>query len=248
MSMYKQLLLSLSLLSSAALFADTPNRNFQVSFNGCTEFVGVGPIAATGASLLPAGFTANSFGPGLIGIVVRATTCQGIVVDGGPPRKAIVAHYGLNIAAPETPADIDNYTLVYATNHPELADRLEKTGLPVVYNPNLAVEDPAARPGNVFAAIYGEGLPPFVITGVVGDPVGSPFPFLANWWYSSKTGKVKMSTTFPAIVFGPSNLVVNTASTTQLGKLLGGNRDANFPGFNVRGSYPSALMTVTVTR
>ncbi|MDX2150654.1 MAG: hypothetical protein SFV54_07960 [Bryobacteraceae bacterium] len=241
-------LCTLILLSTALSTAADGNRNFPVQFTGCTEYVGFGPISLTAAQQsLPAGYTAANLG-GVGGLVIRVATCAGASTDGSPAKPGIVAHYGINILSPDGTGDINNYTLSYATDSEILAGRLRKSGLPAVYNPELTVEDPAVRPGNLYAAIGGPGLTPYFVTGTVNDPVGSPFPFLANWWYAGKHAALKMATTIPAIAFGPAALVLNTATASPLGALITGNIYSSFPFYNVRGRFAAATMQITTTR
>jgi hypothetical protein len=193
------------LVSVLACAADNPNRNFQVTFSGCKEFVAFGPIPYSSAQAsLPAGFTAALSGSDG-GLVVRTSICQDVSVAGSSPKPGAVAHYGINIVSPDGTGDISNYTLLYATSSEALADQLRKTGMPVVFNPSLAVEDPAVRPGHVYISVSGENMTPYFMTGNVSDPGGTPFPFLANWWYSGKTGRVRMSTNIPGIDLVPRN-------------------------------------------
>ena len=241
--------LSLVLCAATALSAgDNPNRNFTTVFSGCREYVAFGPISAAKAhAALPAGFTPVPFGSDAA-LALRASSCDGVSVAGSPFRPGIVAHYGINIVSPDATGDINNYTLYYATNIETLADQLKKTGLPVIYNPSLAVEDPATRPGNVYIGIFGDNTQPWSLTGVVTDPVAPIFPFIANWWYQSKTGRLKMSTDIPSISFGASQLVLHTSKTSPLGNLIGGNTKSDFPFYNVRGQFASGVMTSTTTR
>lgn len=242
---------SLGLLTcTAALLtaADNPNRNFNTVFSGCREFVAFGPVSAAKAqAALPPGFTPVLFGADAA-LALRAASCDGVSVAGSPFRPGIVAHYGINIVSPDGTGDVNNYTLYYATNSEALADQLRKTGLPVIHNPSLAVEDPTVRPGNVYIGIYGGDTQPWFMTGPVTDPIPPAFPFIANWWYQSKTGRLKMSTDIPSIAFGPAQLTVNTSKTSPLGNLIGGNTKSDFPFYNVRGQFSSGVMTSTTTR
>lgn len=240
--------LALAACASSLIAADNGNRNFNVTFSNCREYVGFGPMSLVKAqAALPAGFTAtNTQGSG--GFVIRTSACELVGVDGSRPKPALVAHIGINIVSPDGTGDISNYTLLYATNSDELADHLRKSGLPAVYNRELVAEDPAVRPGEVYISIFGESLTPYSITGQVADPAMPPFPFLANWWYSGKAGRIRMSTDIPAIAFGPAGLVFHTSSSSFVGTLIGGNRDADFPWYNVRGVFGSARMTVTTNR
>jgi hypothetical protein len=224
--------------------ADNPNRNFQVSFSGCREYVAFGPISyAAARSALPRGFSAASTS-GSGGIVVR-TRPVALSSRRIEPRPA-TAHYG-SIFAAGWDRDINNYTLLYATTS-ERQRTLRKTGLPVIYNPDLSAEEAAVLPGNVYIAVFGDDVQPYFMTGTVTNPSGPNFPFLANWWYLSKVGTLKMSTNIPSIAFGAAGFTLNTSSSSPLGILIGGFMDPNFPFYNVRGMFASGLMTVTTAR
>lgn len=234
----------------AALILATPlpalasggNRAFPVTFNDCTEYVGFGPVSfAEAQALVPQGFVVAAGG----GVVVRAANCTSVSVDGEPGVPALVSHVGVNIESPDGTGDINNYTVVYATNHEELAERLNKAGIPAVYNRLLVAEDPATFPGEVYISVFGKRLPAYSITGTVDAPAFPPIPFVANWWFKGHRGVVKMSTDIPSIAFGLAALEFRTSSSSVLGQLVGGNSFTNFPYYNVRGEYAFGLMSVT---
>jgi hypothetical protein len=240
----------LTILAAAPLLLadDNGNRDFSVSFSNCREYVAFGPVSLAAAqALVPPAFTVSDIqGDG--GIVVRTSACDTLSVEGSAPKPGIVAHVGINIASPDGTGDINNYTLLYVTTSEALAERLRRSGLPAVHTPKLAAEDPAVLPGEVYIAVFGDPIQPYFLNGTVDNPVGSPFPFLANWWYSGRFGKIRMSTNIPAIAFGTAGLVLHTSQSSPLGKLIGGNVDSNFPLYNVRGEFASAQMGVSTTR
>ena len=228
-------------------FADKgSDRNFQVSFNDCKEYVAFGPISlAKAQAILPDGYIASDI-DGNGGIVVRTSVCAEVSVDGAPPQPAIVAHYGINIESLDGSGDINNYTLVYVTDHPQLAGKIRRIGLPAIYSAYIAAEDPVTRPGSVYISIFGIGLIPYSLTGNVNDPIEPAFQFLANWWFEGRFGTLKQATNFASIAFGPANLVLQTTTPSALGQLIAGNTDSNFPVYNIRGVYAMAIMDVTL--
>lgn len=235
----------LALVSPPPALAGDDARTFGVTFTGCVEYVGFGPVSlAKAQALVPRRFTVTDLG-GAGGIVVRAATCDAIAVDGGPGVRAMVSHVGVNIASPDGSGDINNYTVVYATNHPGLAERLNRMGLPAVYNPLIVAEDPVALPGETYVSVFDTRLPAYSITGTVNAPSLPAIPFLANWWYAGREGVVKMATDIPAIAFGFAALEFRTSRRSVLGGLIGGNTFTNFPFYNVRGEYAAAQMAVT---
>jgi hypothetical protein len=71
---------------------------------------------------------------------------------------------------------------------------------------------------------------------------------LANWWFTGPEGRMKQSTLFPVISFGAATVSLYTSNVSLLGKLIGGNTDANFSILSVLGVYPAAALTVSVSR
>ncbi|MGC4084469.1 MAG: hypothetical protein QM736_20725 [Vicinamibacterales bacterium] len=246
--MLKRLFVILLLAAPVPAMAAGINRNAPVVFNGCAEYVGFGPVPLADAdALVPRRFTVTDLG-GVGGIVVRAARCSSISVDGAPGIPAMVSHVGVNIQSPDGTGDINNFTIVYATNHRALAEKLRKTGIPVVFNPMLVAEDPAAFPGDVYISVFGRHLPAYSITGTVNAPSFPPIPFLANWWAVGDRGVVKMATDIPSIAFGIAALEFRTSSDSTLGRLIGGNSFSNFPFYDVRGEYVFGRMDVTTGR
>ncbi len=243
------LLIMLLTGGSATASADRAgDTTLAVSFADCREYVAFGPISLSKAqAAIPEGFKANNI-EGNGGLVARVSACESVSMDGAAPHRAIIAHYGINIVSPDGSGDINNYTLVYVTNHLLLAARLRRMGFPAVYNTDIAVEDPALLPGPVYISVFGDGVIPYTLTGDVTAPASAYFPFLANWWYTHWQGTIKQSTYMPQIAFGPAGLALQTSSPSALGLLIGGNYDDNFPWYNVRGVFASATMEVTVTR
>lgn len=220
--------------------------SFAASFANCKEYVAFGPISLSQARvMLPPTYTASNI-DGFGGLVVRTSICENVSVDNGAQGPAIVAHYGINIEPIDGSGDINNYTLVYVSNYPALVARFRAIGLPAIYSPNIAVEDPVTLPGAVYISIFGLGLIPYSISGTVNEPLGPAFPFSANWWYQGKYGTIKQATNFPLISFGSANLVLQTTSASELGQLIGGNTDTNFPWYNVRGTFAQADLQVTL--
>src|SRR5215467_6248357 len=96
-------------------------RGFSVDFSQCTEFVGVGPVNfARASSLVQPAFTTQPVGS-TAAIVVRATSCAGVSVNGGPSVPTVISQIGIEIVPPDGTGDINNFTLVYVTNNAELA-------------------------------------------------------------------------------------------------------------------------------
>jgi hypothetical protein len=71
---------------------------------------------------------------------------------------------------------------------------------------------------------------------------------VANWWFAGRENIAKLSTAIPGIAYGPSTASLHTSKMTGLGKLIGGNTDANFLFFDARGVFATGQLTVSVLR
>jgi hypothetical protein len=243
------------LISAAlALTASAQTRpDFSVDFTNCSEFAGEGPISlANAAPLVPRGFVINGADKGIANIVIRATSCASVAVNGHNPRQTNLSQIGINIVAPDGTGDINNYTLVYVSNNLALVESFLAAGLPARFDPQLTYEyvAPSSGNGNLFVSAASWNLPPYFIYGPETAPqANSATVFLANWWYAPHEGlKMRQQTLFPAISFGTSAVTFYTAADSELGKLIGGNTLSNFSVLALRGVYPSAHMEVTVSR
>ncbi|MDQ2929059.1 MAG: hypothetical protein ABI330_16730 [Caldimonas sp.] len=238
---------------AAAAVADPLPRApspFAVVLNDCTEFAGLGPLAGTQIQgRLPPGYTAATFGPGTAGVVARASRCDRVSVDGGPVERATVSHIGINLMTPDGTGDINNYTLLYVTDSWRLAAKLREFGLPVRIDSNMVYEvNPAGSALELYAQVQAEPGITYFLDGVVNDPApGTAAPFLANWWYSSRAGRMKMSTDIPAFAAGQADVALFNSRESALGQFLAGNRTV-FPLLSVRGKFSHAVMTVSLER
>ncbi|TXG79038.1 MAG: hypothetical protein E6R11_03610 [Rhodocyclaceae bacterium] len=230
--------------------ADGTPRDLQVTFTDCTEFAGLtGVSRAAIAPLVPAGFTLADFGPDTAGAVVRVANCEGVAVDGSHPVPGTVAHIGANLVSPDGTGDINNYTLLYATDNPRLALRLRQFGLPVRLDPSIAYEvTPSSTQLELYASVQpGAGESWFLHGSETDPPAGSDIPFLANWWHASRKGRLRMSTDIPAIGFGTADVAFYTARNSDLGAVFNANR-TTFPLLSVRGKFAVGNMSVTLAR
>jgi hypothetical protein len=238
------------LSAGAAVAAGMPS--FSVAFSNCTEFAGWGPISLAAAQpLVPAGYTIAGAAGGQAAIVVRATSCDSVSVDGQPGQPTALSQIGVNLVAPDGTGDINNYTVIYVTNSKALAIRFQIFGLPAIFDPLLSYEftpNQDGTSGQLYVAASGIDLPPYFLFGTETEPPpNSEQSFLANWWFAAPGGRMKQSTTFPAISFGTAAVTHYTSNQSPLGNLISGNTDGNFPILSVRGVYPSATMTITLS-
>jgi hypothetical protein len=148
--------------------------------------------------------------------------------------------------------DINNYTLIYVTNNQALGKRFQIAGLPAVVDPQLTYEyttDSSGLAGDLYVSAAGEELLSYFLFGTeTKPPPNSQQRFLANWWFTGPLGQMKQSTLLPVISFGTAAVSLYTNNISLLGNLIGGNTDSNFSILSVRGVYPAATMTVSVTR
>jgi hypothetical protein len=250
---------TLALLLAAGSAAATDGGALNVQFSQCTEFVGLAPAKATEArALVPAAYNLV-VGAGGATLVVRVADCQGVKVGSLPARPGRVAQVGLLISSPDGTAtdpntSINNYTLSYASNLPGLVLALAARGVPAALDAGLAYEFAPAPGGGSGSELYAavtpelDAQPTWFLHGSVNTPT-IPIPFLANWWRGAGTPgskAVKMSSTFPDIVFDFGSVVTFTTSRLNtLGKLLPGGNTSGFP-VSFRGAYSAASMTVTL--
>ncbi len=237
-------------VAPSAIRADPGGRGFTVDFSQCTEFAGVGPVDYGKASaLVPSPFAALPAGT-TGAIVVRATSCAGVKVNGGRAIPTNISQIGVEIVPPDGTGDINNYTLIYVTDNPELVLAFKLAGVPAVLDPGLTYEftyDATGLAGELYVEADGFNLPAYFLTGTETDPAAAGSDFKANWWFESPAGKVKQASDFPDIAFGTASIGVHTDKNSALGKLIGGNTDSDFHFLPVRGVYPSATMQVIVT-
>jgi hypothetical protein len=250
-----KILLGLGLLFVPSIvLADASNRGFSVDFSQCTEAVGVGPVSLAKASaLVPAPFQVLPIAAtpaSTAAIVVRATNCAGVRVNGGPARPTNISQIGVEIVAPDNTGNINNYTLIYVSNNPELVGAFNHAGVPAKFDPTLTYQftyDSTGKAGEIYVEVEGEGLPAYFISGTETDPTAPGSDFKANWWFAADKETIKQASDFPDIAFGTANIALHTDRTSMLGQLIGGNTDSDFHILPLRGVYPAAHMDVTVT-
>jgi len=234
--------------------ADQSNRGFSVDFAQCTEAVGVGPVSlAKAAALVPAPFSVLpivAVPVSTAAIVVRATSCASVRVDGGAPAATNISQIGVEVVAPDGTGDINNYTLIYISNNPDLVGAFNHAGVPALFDPTFTYQftyDTTGTAGEIYVKAEGFGAPAYFISGTETDPTTPGFDFKANWWFAGSKGTVKQASDFPDIAFGTANITLHTDRTSMLGQLIGGNTDADFHYLPVRGKYASAHMDVIVS-
>ncbi|HEY1340488.1 MAG TPA: hypothetical protein VGF59_23410 [Bryobacteraceae bacterium] len=236
---------ALFLAACAALRADS---SFTAALKNCTELIGFGPVDfAAARALVPASFTLVPFN-GSAGLVVRASRCESVRIDGLPAKSAVVAQAGIAVIPPDGTGDINNYTLLYSTNDDQLFFALLRAGLPAVLDLALAYEftPDSTGHGEMYAAVSPLLQPAWFLTGAADPPPPGGAPVTANWWYNSLRGTLKMATTIPSISYGAASFALHTSRSSTLGKLIGGNTDSAFVLFNARGVFATGDFAATV--
>src|SRR5262245_40228134 len=244
-------LLVMAIAVASPVRAQSGPQDFDVTFENCTEFVGIGPASlAEAQASVPSAFSIVNQG-GFALIVVRISSCQAVAVAGGTPTPGTVAHIGINIAPPDGQGDINNYTLTYASDVTGLVNRLRANGVPAQHDADLLYEftRDSSTTGNLLGLVTPDRGPRWHVYGRESDaPPDSQFPFRAIWWYASAGRTVRMDSVFPAIAFGNAQVSFQSPDASILTRLIGGHTIAGFPGLSVRGMFVQAQMTVTARR
>jgi hypothetical protein len=226
-------------------------RGFAADLENCTELIGFGPVPlAAVAPLVPSGYTIVTFGPGTAGIVVRASGCQRITLDGSDSATVNVSQIGVAVVSPDGTGNINNYQLFYVTNDGRLAEALEHAGVPAQFDREIAYEftaDATGQSGEVYVAVSPPGAQAYFETGSVNvPPPNSGAPVIANWWFNGREGVAKITTSIASISYGTASLALHTSKSSLLGSMIGGNTDANFSFFNARGLFTSGHLDVSL--
>jgi len=229
----------------SAAYAGKPS--FTVSFSDCSEFAGEGyvPLAQV-QNLVPAGYTITTGPAGQAPIVVRMTSCNGVQVNNTPSRPTTISQVGVNVVSPDSTGTINNYTVIYVTNNPYLVQSFEQFGVPARFDPTITYEYSLNSGGGgvLYGAVPNAGMPAYFLYGPETEPTGGSQVFVANWWHGAYAA-VRQQTTFPAISFGTSSVVLYTSKNSALGQLIGGNAYGAFTVLALHGEYASAQMIVT---
>jgi hypothetical protein len=230
--------------------ASADGLSFNVKFANCTEFVGQGPVPLPVAQqLVPSGYAITAITPEKAPLVVRITNCEGVQVDRTRAVPTTISQVGINIVSPDGTGTINNYTLIYVTNNPSLAEAFQRIGVPANYDPAITYEyrrDGAGSGGVLYGAVPAANVPAYFLYGTETEPPPNAHQsFVANWWHGEIL-RVRQQTTFPAISFGTSKVTLYTSALSPLGQIIGGNAYGNFSILALHCVYADAEMTVSV--
>ena len=220
--------------------------DLSVGFSNCTEFAGIGFVPAAHARpLVPAHYALAGDATNAL-IVVRAVDCEGVSVNGSKAKPTRLSQIGLSVTGQDTTADINNYTLWYATDNPLLQAKLNAAGAVAELDENLRYKfaPDGSGGGSLTIRSTPPGAPNFQATGPVVVPTAAGVLFTATWWFDGDRGTLSMRTPFPALQFGGATVSVTTPKGSKLAKLIGGTT-LTFPALNSYNAFASATMTVT---
>lgn len=231
-------------LSWVASEARANNKDFDVQFDDCVEYVGIGFVpAAPARALVPAQYTLAGDANNAV-LVVRVVDCGAVSVDGKNPRAARTAQVGVMLAGQEPGADIDNYLLWYVTDHGQLHGKLSSAGLDTGNDQQLSfLFTPAGGDGPFASDVIAAQSPPYSLDGEAQEPPAAPVTFVANWWSNGKHGVVRMHSDFPAINFSTASVTLTTPANSELAVLIGGT-SMQFALLDSYNGFESAWMEV----
>ncbi len=215
-------------------------KAFEVTFRDCAEFAGIGLVPAANARpLVPSRYTLAGDAQNAL-VVVRVAQCASSVVDGKSEGMTITSQVGIMLAGGDATADINNYTLEYATNQARLHARFKAAGLDADKSNTLALQLVA---GTLSASSSSSHTPTFTVQGSATTPVGAPTTFVASWWGEGKKGPLRSRTEFPSIRFGSSGTTLTTPVGSTLAQLVGAPT-LTFPILDSYNTFESAQLVV----
>jgi hypothetical protein len=194
------------------------NKDFDVDFSGCAEFAGIGVVPAANARpLVPAHYTLQGNENDAF-MVVRVARCASAIVDGKAQGATTTSQIGISVAGQDGTADINNYTLFYATDQPLLHARLQSAGLDSDNTNGISITLSGTA---LSVASSSPHTPTFGVSGSVPGPFFPPDEFIASWWADGSNGVFRARTVFPAIQFSLSTVTLTTPAGSALAELIG---------------------------
>lgn len=216
-------------------------NEFDVDFKTCTEFAGIALVPrANAVPFVPARYTLAGDANNAL-VVVRVARCQSAKIDGKSTGEITVAHVGVTLSGPDTTADINNYTVYFATNEQKLITPLKKVGVESEKIKDIGFTFAAS--GSLSIKVDPKHDPDYRVLGTAVAPTAAPTTFTASWWHGSGCDRVRMRTVFPAIRFGSSSMTLTTPAGSELAALIGGT-SLTFPVLDSYNAFPDAHMEV----
>jgi hypothetical protein len=196
------------------------NKDFDVDFTNCSEFAGIGLVPAANARpFVPAGYTLAGDATSAL-VVVRVAKCQSAVVDGKAVDETLTSQVGVMLQGPDASADINNYTVNYATNQARLHAAFQAAGVDADNSKQLALSLNGTTLSASSASAHSSS---FQVQGSAAVPTSAPTTFVASWWANGNHGVLRSRTEFPAIRFGGASTTLSTTPGSSLAALLGGS-------------------------
>lgn len=201
-------------------------QGFEAEYEDCDEFAGVGLVPlANVAERVPEDFAVVEPIPGLALVVAQAGSCERIRVGDGRGRAGIFAQFGVAVVPPLAPGNGDFYQILFTTDHPHLASKLRRLGVPARFAPQLTYE--IASPPALDIEVAKPPQLAFTIDGpiVLPDPAAPPNPVSVFNYYvkTRRNGNVLQQNTVEGIRFGEGNAVMLTAIGSEMRDILGGD-------------------------
>lgn len=220
------------------------NTDFDVAFDQCAEYVGIGLVPkARARSLVPAAYSLAGGETNAL-IVVRVVECAVVAVDGKNPQAARTAQIGITITGPNATAHIDNYLLWYVTDLGTLKGKFESAGLSCGDDQQLSFDiTPVSAPSPLSIDVAAAQLPAYTLQGQAATPNTTPVFFSANWWADGREGRLRLHMDFPQIRFGGASVTLNTPAGTPLAQLIGGT-SMQFPLLDSYNTFGPVVMQV----
>jgi hypothetical protein len=219
------------------------NKDFDVDFSSCAEFAGIGFVPFENARpLVPAHYELAMAGDDAI-MVVRVARCASSIIDGKSKGVTTTSQIGISLAGQDTSAQINNYTLFYATDQPVLHARLKAAGLDADNTPNgLSF---LVSGGTLAISSSSPHTPSFTIGGAVTSAF-PPQSFIASWWADGNHGVFRARTVFPDISFSLGARTLTTPAGSELAELIGGTT-YTFAALDSYNTFPSSHLEVRDT-
>lgn len=235
---------TLVLLTCSASRASAAGTDFDVSFDQCSEYVGIAFVPkARARALVPAGYTLAGDANNAV-IVVRVTRCGAISTDGGNTSAGHTLQVGISITGPNATADIDNYLLWCASDHGGLIGKFQAAGVDCSNGQGISFDfTPGASPSPLSIDVNAPQVPSIDLAGQAAAPSASPVSFVANWWVDGSKGTLRMHTEFPQIRFGSASVTLHTPAGSALATLIGAS-SLQFPLLDSFNQFGAVVMQV----
>lgn len=219
------------------------NKDFDVEFATCAEFAGIGLVPSANAQpFVPAGYALVEIGTQAM-VVVRVAKCAGAVVDGKSVGETITSQVGVTLQGPDESADINNYTVFYATNQARLHARFRAAGVGADNSNDLAL---SLDGGVLLASSASPHSSSYQVSGAAQAPAASPVQFVASWWSEGVHGAVQSRTVFPDIAFFTgATTTLSAPSGSALASLIGGTT-LTFPILDSYNTFPTAHLEARI--